>query len=159
MEIQSETNSAYGETLRISAHKLSIQEMFKAMGSGPGGLSGEESEKRLQQYGRNAISKVREKPLYLKFLANFTHLMAILLWVGGGMAFIGRMPQLGWAIWAVIVINAVFSFWQEHRAEQAMAALQKLLPHQVKVLRDDKVMQVPAEELVPGAVKRWRRSR
>jgi magnesium-transporting ATPase (P-type) len=46
----------------------------------------------------------------------------------------------------------LFSSWQEYRAERAMAALQKLLPHQVKVLRDGKVWQAPAEELVPGDV-------
>jgi len=39
------------------------------------------------------------------------------------MAFIGQMPQLGWAVWAVIVINAVFSFWQEFKAERATEAL------------------------------------
>ena len=122
------------------------------MESGPGGLSSEEAEKRLQQYGRNAISKVKKKPLYLKFLANFTHLMAILLWAGGAMAFIGRMPQLGWAIWAVIVINAVFSFWQEHRAERAMDALQRLLPGQARVLREGAERLIPSEELVPGDV-------
>ncbi len=41
------------------------------------------------------------------------------------------MATLGFAIVGVIVINGVFSFWQEYRAEQALAALQSLLPHQV----------------------------
>lgn len=41
---------------------------------------------------------------------------------------------------------------QEYRVERALAALQKLLPQQVKVLRDSKVHQVPAQDLVPGDV-------
>ncbi len=46
------------------------------------------------------------------------------------------MATLAAAIVAVIVINGVFSFWQEYRAEETMAALQRLLPHQVRALRD-----------------------
>ena len=66
------------------------------------------------------------------------------------MAFIGGMPQLGWAIWAVVVINAVFSFFQEYRAERAVEALKRLLPAQAAVVRDGVERQIPAEELVPG---------
>jgi potassium/sodium efflux P-type ATPase len=62
------------------------------------------------------------------------------------------MPQLGWAIWAVVVINAFFSFWQEFRAEKAADALKKLLPQFARVLRDGNEAKVPANELVPGDV-------
>lgn len=65
---------------------------------------------------------------------------------------IGRMPQLGWAIWAVILINAVFSFWQEFKAEKATEALKRLLPAYARVLRDGQESRVLAEELVPGDV-------
>jgi magnesium-transporting ATPase (P-type) len=62
------------------------------------------------------------------------------------------MAALGFAILGVIVVNTLFSFWQEYRAEQAMVALQKLLPHEVKVFRDGEIKQVPADILVPGDV-------
>ena len=62
------------------------------------------------------------------------------------------MATLGWAIVGVILVNGLFSFWQEYRAEQAIAALQKMLPHQVKALRDGALMQLPADALVPGDV-------
>jgi len=152
MKWKSETNTASKETLRPPVHQLPIEEVFRTLGTSPQGLSGEEAEKRLRQYGRNAIREVRKKPLYLKFLANFTHLMALLLWAGGAMAFVARMPQIGWAIWAVIVINAVFSFWQEFRAERAMEALRRLLPVQARVMRNGEECRIPAAELVPGDV-------
>jgi len=92
------------------------------------------------------------KPLIVKFFANFTHLMAILLWVGGAVGFIAQMPQLGIAIWMVNVINGVFSFWQEYRAEKATEALKKLLPSYARVLRDGEDRRILAEELVVGDV-------
>ena len=131
-------------------HQRRVPEVFGALDTGPGGLCADEAARRLLLYGRNAIRAAAGKPLYRKLLANFTHLMALLLWGGGAMAFVGGMPQLGWAIWTVVVINAVFSFWQEYRAERAVEALRRLLPAQATVVRDGAERLVPAEELVPG---------
>ncbi len=78
--------------------------------------------------------------------------MAILLWVGGAVGFIAQMPQLGIAIWMVNVINGIFSFWQEYRAEKATEALKKLLPSYARVLRDGEDQRILAEELVAGDV-------
>ena len=76
--------------------------------------------------------------------------MAIMLWIGGAVGFIAQMPQLGIAIWMVNVINGLFSFWQEYRAEKATEALKKLLPSYARVLRDGEERRILAEELVPG---------
>lgn len=80
------------------------------------------------------------------------HFFALLLWVAAVLAFVGRMPQLGWAIIAVVVVNGAFSFVQEYRAERATRALAALLPEAARVLRDGRKAQVPAGELVPGDV-------
>ena len=148
MNSREDTN--FEPDLRKSVHTYPIAEIYQVLATSPQGLSQAEAEVRLQRFGRNAIREVKRTPLYLKFLAKFTHLMALLLWAGGILAFIGHMPQLGWAIWAVIVINAVFSFWQEFRAEKAMEALRRLLPVYARVLRDGEERRIAAEELVPG---------
>ncbi len=62
------------------------------------------------------------------------------------------MAALGVAIVAVVAVNGAFSFWQEYRAERAVAALQTLLPHQVTAMRDGSAARIPAETLVPGDV-------
>jgi P-type E1-E2 ATPase len=62
------------------------------------------------------------------------------------------MATLAVAIMAVILINGAFSFWQEHRAEETMAALQRLLPHHVRALRDGTTVVIPSEDVVPGDV-------
>jgi len=60
--------------------------------------------------------------------------------------------MLGWAILGVILINGIFSFWQEYRAEKALAALENLLPRQVMARRSGIIEQIPAVELVPGDI-------
>ena len=62
------------------------------------------------------------------------------------------MGTLGFAIIGVIVINGAFSFWQERKAEQAIDALQELLPRTTRVRRGGDVMAVQVAEIVPGDV-------
>jgi hypothetical protein len=82
--------------------------------------------------------------------------MALLLWIGGLIGFLARMPQLGVAIWTVNLINGLFSFWQEYMAEKATAALRRLLPTYARVRRDGEEQRILAEELVPGDVLTYR---
>jgi magnesium-transporting ATPase (P-type) len=139
-------------TLSSTIHELPVNDVYAALVTSPDGLAVDETTLRLQRYGRNAIRDVQGKPIYIKLIANFTHLMAWLLWAGGVIAFIAQMPQLGVAIWAVNLINGVFSFWQEYKAEKATEALRRLLPHYVRVLRAGQEQRILAEELVPGDV-------
>jgi P-type Ca2+ transporter type 2C len=133
-------------------HRLPIPEVYEALGTRPSGLTQAEAQERLQRYGPNAIREIKGRPLWRRFLANFTHLMAILLWAGGIVGFLAQMPQLGIAIWMVNVINGVFSFWQEFKAEKATEALRRLLSPYARVLRDGTEQRILAEELVPGDV-------
>jgi potassium/sodium efflux P-type ATPase len=80
------------------------------------------------------------------------HFFALMLWAAAALAFIGGMPALGWAIIAVVIINGLFSFAQEYRAERATRALAALLPTQARVRRGGRTTRIAAEELVPGDV-------
>lgn len=137
---------------RAVIHELPISEVYDILATRAQGLTNAEAEARIKNYGRNALQEVKGKPLILKFLSNFTHLMAMLLWFGGIVGFIAQMPQLGMAIWMVNIINGVFSFWQEYQAEKATEMLRLLLPVHARVLRDGEEQSVLAEELVPGDV-------
>jgi P-type Ca2+ transporter type 2C len=140
------------ETRQGPIEALPLLDIYAALGTQPQGLTCTEAAVRLQHYGRNTIATVATTPLFRKFLSNFTHLMALLLWVGGLLGFLAQMPQLGLAIWLVNLINGAFSFWQEYKAEQATAALRRLLPTYARVLRDGQEQHLLAEELVPGDV-------
>ncbi|NWJ45639.1 MAG: cation-transporting P-type ATPase [Chloroflexi bacterium] len=129
---------------------LPVNEIYKAFNTSPQGLTQAEAQVRLEKFGRNTLSEGHKTPLILKFLANFTHLMALLLWAGGIVGFLANAPQLGIAIWTVNLINGVFSFWQEYKAEKATEALKRMLPNYARVIRDGSESKILAEELVPG---------
>jgi P-type Ca2+ transporter type 2C len=127
-------------------------EVYAALGSRPSGLSTEEAARRLAVSGPNALPDPPRPSALRRYGANFTHVMALLLWVGGGIAFAAGLPALGVAIWIVNIVNGVFSSWQEYRADRATEALRDLLPTSASVLRDGVHVRVPSDELVVGDV-------
>ncbi len=131
---------------------LTPTDVYKTLTTTPQGISEAEANLRLKQSGYNELPEPQTRPLILRFTDQLTHFMALLLWVAGILAFISQTPELGWAIWAVIWINAIFSFWQEYQAEKALSALKKILPSQAKVYRDGKLCVIAARELVSGDV-------
>lgn len=141
-----------GELTPARLAELAVADVYAATGASPAGLDECEARARLERFGPNRLAEVKGKPLAQKLLANFTHLMAILLWVGGLVAIVAGMPQLAVAVWLVVVINGLFSFWQEYKAEKATAALRRLLPLYARVLRAGRECKLPAEVLVPGDV-------
>ncbi len=131
---------------------LTTENLYQALGTSAQGLAETDAASRLQQYGYNELPEAARRSLLLRFTDQLTHFMALLLWVAGILAFISGTPELGWAIWAVVWINAAFSFWQEYQAEQALAALKRVLPVQVKVYRAGSLSTILARELVSGDV-------
>lgn len=129
---------------------LPLEKVYPALQSTPEGLSQQEAEKRLERYGANRLPAVKRRPLVLRFLDQMVHFMALLLWIAGGLAFLAGIPHLGWAIWAVVLINGIFSFWQEFQAERTLAALTRALPRQVQLWRDGQLDFHSAEDLVAG---------
>lgn len=128
------------------------EEALVALGSRPEGLTEAEAQARLDQVGPNLIEEVKGPGLARRAAGQFIHLFALLLWVGAALAFLAGTPALGIAIIAVILLNGVFGFFQEYRAERAVAALKRLLPPHAMVVRGGVERQIDAEGLVPGDV-------
>ena len=118
----------------------------------PRGLTSAEAATRLAVEGPNALPVQRKTPAWRLLAAEMVHFFALLFWVAGGLAFLAGMPQLGIAVFVVIVLNGLFAFVQEQRAEHAAEKLRDLLPRQVTVVRDGATKQVPAEDLVTDDV-------
>ncbi|MHB8789709.1 MAG: cation-translocating P-type ATPase [Desulfobulbaceae bacterium] len=138
---------------------LEPDEVFSRLHGRKEGLSAAEVQERLQHVGKNSY-EVPDRSRWLKsLLRQFTNFFAILLLTSSLICFIAHrinpgegMNILGWAILGVALLNALFSFFQEYRAERAMAALKAFLPQLVEVRRENAIVQVAATEVVPGDI-------
>jgi magnesium-transporting ATPase (P-type) len=112
------------------------------------GLTADEAARRLVIDGPNRLPEPPKVRAWRKFLGQFTHFFAAMLWVAAVLAAIAGMPALGVAIVVVIVVNGVFAFVQEQRAERAAEQLQDLLPVGVVVRRDGQPKTISASDVV-----------
>jgi sodium/potassium-transporting ATPase subunit alpha len=97
--------------------------------------------------------------MYMRFLRQFKNFFAILLIVGGLLALLAEYLDPGSgslyiaiALFAVVVLNALFTFVQEEQSERIMESFKKMLPSMVRVRRQCVVSEIEARELVPGDV-------
>jgi len=143
----------------VHIQSLTVERVLASLHTSATGLTASEAQRRLAEFGPNHVEEVGRKSLLLRFAREFTHFFAIILWLGAALAFLAEsfdpgqgMARLGVAIAGVILINGVFSFWQEYKAERAIDALRQLLPQQAMALRDGEVVERLATDLVPGDI-------
>jgi calcium-translocating P-type ATPase len=115
----------------------------------PQGLGAAEVARRRPPGGNRLPVERPPSPVRL-LVAQMVHFFALLLWGACVLAFVGGMPQLAIAIAVVVVLNGVFAFVQEYRADKAAEALRDLVPHKVTVVRDGLRQDVDAVDLVVG---------
>ena len=106
----------------------------------------------LAEAGPNTLPEPAEPPAWRRLVGQLTHFFALLLWVSAVLALVAGMPQLAVAIALVVLINGAVAFVQERGAERAARELRSLLPRQVRVRRDGRVVELDASVLVPGDV-------
>ncbi|MEO5991939.1 MAG: cation-transporting P-type ATPase [Arthrobacter sp.] len=116
---------------------------------GVAGLSSAEAARRLEHFGANKLPEAGTVPGWRRLLAELTHFFAVLLWCASVLAYLAGMPQLAIAIVVVILVNGVFAYIQQERAQHAAAKLRELLPAMVSVRRDNRIIKVHTTELVP----------
>lgn len=121
-----------------------------AFDSSASGLTSEEAQSRLSTFGPNLLPVQPAKSAWRQLLSQFVHFFAVLLWVAGALAFVAGLPELGLAIFGVIVLNGVFAFVQEHRAERAGDRLREIVPRRATVIRDGDYREIETLDLVPG---------
>ncbi|MEA2371557.1 MAG: hypothetical protein QOH12_1951 [Solirubrobacteraceae bacterium] len=114
------------------------------------GLDEREAARRLLQVGQNAIRREGGSRAWRSLLGQFTHPLALLLWVAAALSLATGVVTLATAIVVVIVLNAAFAFAQERQAEHATEALRDLLPPRARVRRGGVGVEIDAVTLVPG---------
>jgi Ca2+-transporting ATPase len=117
------------------------------------GLSAAEVEARRQRCGPNKLAEEAKEPAWKAFLRQYRDLMQLVL-VGAALVSIVALQDVstGLAILGLTVLNAVMGLHQEGKAAESVEALREMLIMTANVRRDGQLVEVPAEELVPGDV-------
>jgi H+-transporting ATPase len=134
---------------------LTIEEVTRQLESSEHGLSAAEAQRRLSQFGRNALVEKKVSPLAL-FLGYFWGPIPWMIEVAAVLSALVRHWDDFTIILALLVFNAVIGFWQEFKAANALEALKHQLALKARVLRDRQWREIDAAELVPGDVIRLR---
>ena len=133
-------------------HEMSREAVVETLKTSVQGLSAAEARRRLAERGPNVLLEGKRPTALGLFFGQFKDFMIVVLLVAVIISgFIGDFKD-AIAIMAIVILNAVIGFIQEHRAEEAMAALKKLAVPTVKVRRDGHAWELSARELVPGDV-------
>ncbi|WP_312588759.1 cation-transporting P-type ATPase [Comamonas terrigena] len=131
-------------------HALPTEAVLTQLHTTAAGLDSSQASERLQQQGPNALPAAASHSMLVRFLSQFNNL---LIYVLLGSAVVTALLQ-HWVdtgvILAVVLINAIFGFVQEGRAEKALDAVKAMVSSRANVLRDGLRSSVPAEELVAG---------
>ena len=116
------------------------------------GLDDQTAAGRREEFGRNQLRKTQRRSAWRVFIEQFKSLVVLLLIAAVALSFAFGEFIDGFAILAVVLINALLGFFTELRAVRSMEALQEIGDVHTKVRRDGTVREVDAEELVPGDI-------
>ena len=123
------------------------------------GLTAGEAAARLVRFGLNVLEEARPVPVWRKFLGQLADPLIYLLFAAVVVSLVAWVlegdeaaPYDAIVITAIIVANAVLGYVQEARAEQAVAALQRMAAATAGVVRDGREERIPAAEVVPGDI-------
>jgi plasma-membrane proton-efflux P-type ATPase len=119
------------------------------------GLTHAEIDVRRKKDGYNEVAEQKGHPV-LKFLRKFWGISAWMLELIMVLSAVLRKFSDLAVVGALLVINAVLSFVQEHRAAGVVEALRRRLQVNARVRRDSSWQVIPARELVPGDIVRVR---
>ncbi len=134
-------------------HTLTVQEICSRLGVEIGsGLSAEEANRRLAQFGPNRLHEEKQESFWEVFLEEIREPMILLLLVTGVLYAVWGEWVDTLTIFAVILMVVGIEVFNEYRAERAIAALRKLAGSMVLARRDRQYQEIPTERIVPGDV-------
>ena len=143
-------NSAYPIEFPHSEDIEKIAQLLQA--NQESGLNEQEVQKRIEEYGLNSYKAQKQKNVFFILLAQFKSPIVLLLVVAAGFSFFFEHWIEGFSIIGVLVITAALGFFMELQARRSMNALEKMDVNVSKVLRDNSIIEIPSERIVPGDI-------
>lgn len=133
-------------------HACQTDEALRALESSSAGLTHEQAQQRLLQYGANRLDEAKPASIWQRLLRHVNNvLLYVLIAAALVTALMGHWVDT-FVILAVVVLNVVIGFVQEGKAEKALQAIRHLLAPHAVVLRDGRQQDIDAADLVPGDV-------
>ncbi|MFV8370619.1 cation-translocating P-type ATPase [Flavobacterium sp. LB2R40] len=133
-------------------HLLPLSEIIQLLNTTPSGLDEETASKRMREHGKNQIDDTKKKSVFQMILCQLSDFMILILIAAAIISgIIGDITDTI-IILAIIIINAAVGFFQEYRAEKAMEALKNMVANHTYILREGKMIRIPASDIVPGDV-------
>lgn len=135
-----------------SWHAIEVEETLHALNTKETGLSQEEAQKRLQEFGPNELKKEKGKSPIKLFVEQFADILIIILLIATGLSiYLGELID-AIVIIAIVMACAILGFVEEYRSEKALEALKKMTAPTAMVLRDGKEEKIQTISLVPGDI-------
>lgn len=132
---------------------LSIPEVVRILQTDiRSGLSENEAEKRLKVFGPNVIEKFQHAPGFFILLNQFKSPLILILLFAGIITFLIAHYRDALFIFAAVIANTALSFYQEYKAEKALAELKTYLKQQARIIRGGMEREIDAANLVPGDI-------
>ena len=131
---------------------MKIEETLDELNVKETGLSQEEAEKRLGEYGLNELKKEKGISPIRLFLGQFTNILIIILLIATALSLVIGEVIDALIIFAIVVASALLGFIEEYRSEKAVEALKKMTAPTAVVLRNGKEIKIPTSQIVPGDV-------
>ncbi|MFX1605733.1 MAG: cation-translocating P-type ATPase [Promethearchaeota archaeon] len=160
----SEEDAITMENSKLNAyHAMPLEEVYEILQADPQkGLPDAEVKSRLQEYGENAIPKVRG-PFWQVYIAPIMNwLITIYIISSFALIVIAQLllfldepsgdNKMGQAlIWlGIVTVNAFVAIFQQYRAQKKLEALEKLSAGETRVIREGSEKSIPPFEIVPG---------
>ena len=133
-------------------YSLNIKEVLKSLKTSEEGLTDNEAKQRSEKYGTNEIERRKSITPFKIFVRQFTSFIVIILFAAILISLLIGEKLDAVVISIILILNGVFGFIQEYKAEKAIESLRKLTALKAKVIRDAREIEVDSRELVPGDI-------
>jgi P-type Ca2+ transporter type 2C len=136
----------------VSWHTKTVDEALQDLSSRIEGLTAEESLRRLAEYGPNKLeSPYKPSPIRI-FLGRFKDYLILVLIFAALISYLAGETTNAYVILGIVFLVAFIGFLQEYRAERSMEALRDMVAPEADVFRNNKLISIPAQNLVPGDI-------
>ena len=137
----------------VAWHSLTSEEACERLGVEVSrGLDAAEIVRRRAQVGPNKLVEAKKEPGWRAFLRQYRDLMQLVLLGAAIVSIVALQDSTGFVIFGVTLLNAILGLYQEGKAAESVAALQKMLVIKAHARRGGDMVDIPAEELVPGDI-------